>query len=78
VVGTVLILLGVNFGIIALIVPLAAAPLVLGFHVPYLAGTVLLVAGALGLARRLGRRMGLGLLGLYALYLALNLWHELR
>jgi cation:H+ antiporter len=78
VVGTVVILLGVNLGIIALVAPLVAAPLVLRLHVPYLAGTVLLVATCLGLARRLGRGTGLGLLGLYTSYLLLNLWRELR
>ncbi|HEV8676470.1 MAG TPA: hypothetical protein VGX21_20735 [Methylomirabilota bacterium] len=76
VVGTVVILLGVNLGIIALVAPLAADPLVLRLHAPYLIGTVLLVAAGLGLARRLGRGFGLVLVGLYGLYLALNLWHE--
>lgn len=78
VVGTVVILLGVNLGIIALVVPLAADPLVLRLHAPYLVGTVLVVAAGLGLARRLGRGFGLILVGLYGLYLALNLWQELQ
>jgi cation:H+ antiporter len=78
VVGTVVILLGVNLGLIALAMPLTADPRVLQLHVPYLAAVVLLVAAALGRARRLGRGMGGVLLGLYALYLGLNIWAELR
>ena len=74
VVGTVVILLAINLGLIALIQPLAAAPLVLRFHVPYLIGcTVLVALGLLG-AKRLGRGMGALLVGLSLLYLGLNLW----
>lgn len=72
VVGTVVILLGVNPSLIALAMPLIADPRVLQLHVPYLAAVVLLVAAALGRARPLGRGMGGVLLGLYALYLGLN------
>jgi cation:H+ antiporter len=78
VVGTVVILLGVNLGLIALVAPLVPDPLVLRLHLPYLVGTVLLVAGALARGQRLGRGMGLVLLALYALYLALNVWREFR
>ena len=78
VVGTVVILLGVNLGLIALVAPLVPDPLVLRLHLPYLVGTVLLVAGALARGQRLGRGMGRLLLALYALYLALNLWQEFR
>jgi cation:H+ antiporter len=78
VVGTVVILLGVNLGLIALAMPLTADPRVLHVHLPYLVGVVLLVAAALSRARRLGRGMGGLLLGLYVLYLGLNVWLELR
>lgn len=75
VVGTVVILLGLNLGLVALIHPLTADPLVLRLHAPYLVGCVVIVAGALLFVRRLGRSMGVLLLALYALYLALNLAH---
>ncbi len=42
VVGTLVILLGLNLGVIALVRPLAAAPLVLRLHIPYLIGVSLL------------------------------------
>jgi cation:H+ antiporter len=73
VVGTVIILLALNLGVITLIRPLAADPLVLHFHAPYLVGCTLLVAVALLWAKRLGRAMGALLVGLYLLYLAVNL-----
>jgi cation:H+ antiporter len=73
VVGTVVILLGVNLGIVALIRPLVADPFVVRFHVPYLIACIMLIATALLVAARLGRRMGLLLVSLYLLYLALNL-----
>jgi cation:H+ antiporter len=75
VVGTVVILLALNLGLVALMHPLTADPLVIRLHAPYLAGCVLIVAGALLWARRLGRPMGVLLLALCALYLALNLAH---
>lgn len=75
VVGTVIILLGVNLGIVALVRPLVADALVLRFHVPYLVGCVILVASALLVSRKLGRPMGFLLVGLYLFYLALNLRH---
>jgi cation:H+ antiporter len=75
VVGTVVILLTFNLGLVALIHPLTADPLVLRLHAPYLAGGVLIVALALAWAHRLGRPMGALLLALYALYLALNIAH---
>jgi cation:H+ antiporter len=73
VVGTVVILLAANLGLIALVTPLRVDPLVLRVHVPYLIGCTVLVAFALASARRLGRVMGAGLVGLYVLYLVLNL-----
>ena len=78
VVGTVVILLGVNLGLSALAAPLAADCRILHLHAPYLAAVVLLIVAALGRARRLGRGMGLVLLGLYGAYLGLNLWQEFR
>ncbi len=75
VVGTVVILLGFNLGAIALVRPLAADPLVLRLHIPYLIACTLLVGGALLAARRLGRGFGALLVLLYLLYLALNLPH---
>jgi len=45
VVGTVVILLGVNLGVVALVQPLVADPLVVRLHAPYLVGCILLVGG---------------------------------
>lgn len=75
VVGTVVILLAFNLGVIALAHPVTAAPLVLRLHTPYLIGCTLLVGAALLAARRLGRGMGGFLVLLYVLYLTLNLSH---
>jgi hypothetical protein len=72
-VGTVVILLGVNLGLVALVQPLIADPLVVRVHAPYLVGCLLLVGGALLVARALGRRMGSLLVALYLVYVALNL-----
>lgn len=73
IVGTVIIFLALNLGIIALIWPLMADPLVLRVHAPYLLGCTVLVAVALLWAAKLGRAMGAFLVGLYLLYLAVNL-----
>ena len=73
VVGTIIILLALNLGVIALIRPLTADPFVLRFHAPYLVGCTVLVAVALLWAKRLGRIMGALLVGLYLLYVAVNL-----
>jgi len=78
VVGTVVILLTLNLGLVAMIRPLTADPLVLRLHAPYLAGCILVVALALVSARRLGRPMGALLLALYAFYLVLNVSHMWR
>ena len=78
VVGTVVILLTFNLGLVAMIRPLTADPLVLRLHAPYLAGCILVVALAVVWARRLGRPMGALLLALYALYLVLNVSHMWR
>ena len=78
VVGTVVILLTLNLGLVAMIRPLTADPLVLRLHVPYLAGCILVVALALVWAQRLGRPMGALLLALYAFYLVLNVSHMWR
>jgi cation:H+ antiporter len=73
VVGTVIIVLAFNLGVISLIQPLAADSLVLRFHVPYLIGCTVLVGIALLRAKRLGRVMGTILIGLYLIYLTVNL-----
>jgi cation:H+ antiporter len=73
VVGTVVILLGVNLGLVALVQPVVADPLVVRLHAPYRVGGILLVGGAPGVAKELGRRMGSLLVSLYLVYLALNL-----
>lgn len=78
VVGTLVILLGLNLGLIASVRPLTADPLVLRLHAPFLVGVSLLVALALLRARKLGRGAGSLLAALYLLYLALNLQHMWR
>jgi cation:H+ antiporter len=75
VVGTTVVLLTFNLGVLAVIRPLAADPLVLRLHAPYLVGCTLLVAGGLLVLPRLGRRAGLVLVVLFAGYLGLNLRH---
>lgn len=78
VVGTIVVLLTFNLGLIPLMRPLTADPLVLRFHAPFLALCTLFVAIALLVARGLGRRMGALLVGLYVMYLAVNLAHMWR
>lgn len=73
VVGTTVVLLGLNAGLIALPAGLRPAPLARGFHLPFLAGCALLAAGLLLRGRRVGRGTGAILLGLFALYAAANL-----
>lgn len=64
-----------NLGVVALVQPLVADPLVVRLHAPYLVGCILLVGGALLVAQELGRRMGALLVALYLVYVALNLQH---
>lgn len=78
VVGTTIVLLGINLGVIALVRPLDADPLVLRFHAPFLAACVVLVAAALARGRALGWKLGVTLVGLYAVYLVVNLAHMWR
>jgi cation:H+ antiporter len=78
VVGTIVILLVLNLGLVAVVHPLTADPLVLRLHAPFLAGCIVVVSFALLWARRLGRLMGALLLGMYALYLGLNLTNMWR
>jgi cation:H+ antiporter len=73
VVGTVVILLTFNLGVIALARPLTVDPLVLRVHAPYLIACTVLVALALLWAAQLGRAMGALLVALYLLYLGINL-----
>jgi cation:H+ antiporter len=73
VVGTTVVLLTFNLGVIALLHPVSADPLVLRFHAPYLMVCALLVAAGLLGTRKLGRGMGLTLVSLYVVYLAVNL-----
>ena len=75
VVGTTVVLLTFNLGVLALIRPLLADPLVLRLHAPYLVACTLLVAGALLVLPRLGRGTGVVLVVLFAGYLGLNLRH---
>ena len=78
VVGTTVVLLTFNLGVLALIRPLVADPLVLRLHAPYLVACTLLVAGALLVLPRLGRGAGVVLVVLFAGYLGLNLQHVWR
>ena len=73
VVGTTVVLLTFNLGAIALLRPVIADPLVLRFHVPYLALCTLIVASVLLWGRKVGRRTGAFLVALYLVYLAVNL-----
>jgi cation:H+ antiporter len=75
VVGTMIILLTLNLGLVALVRPIAVDPWVLKFHVPYLIACVLLVGVLLIMAERLGRGTGTMLILLYLAYLAINLTH---
>jgi len=75
VVGTTVVLLTFNLGVLAVIRPLIADPLVLRLHAPYLVACALLVAGALLVLPRLGRGAGVVLVVLFAGYLGLNLRH---
>ena len=75
VVGTTIILLTLNLGLIALVRPIAVDPWVLKFHVPFLILCVLFVAALLVMAKRLGRWVGGMLILLYLAYLVINLQH---
>jgi cation:H+ antiporter len=78
VVGTTVVLLTFNLGVLAVIRPLVADPLVLRLHAPYLVACTLLVAGALLVLPGLGRAAGVVLVVLFAGYLGLNLRHMWR
>ncbi|MGH7845508.1 MAG: sodium:calcium antiporter [Candidatus Binatia bacterium] len=73
VVGTTIILLTFNLGLIALVRPITADPWVVKFHAPYLIVCVLLVGALLLVNKRLERWVGALLISLYLLYLAVNL-----
>jgi cation:H+ antiporter len=73
VVGTTLILLTLNLGLIAFVHPVTADPWVVKFHAPYLIACVLFVGALMLMTRRLGRWAGAGLTVLYLVYLAVNL-----
>lgn len=73
VVGTIVVLLTFNLGVIALLSPIAADPFVLRFHVPFLALCTLGVAAVLLAGRKVGRRTGAVLVLLYVVYLGVNL-----
>src|SRR5260370_11378376 len=75
VVGTTVVLLTFNLGVLAMIRPLIADPLVLRLHAPYLVACTLLVAGALLVLPRLGRSAGVVLVGLFNGYLGVKLRH---
>ncbi|MBI2219099.1 MAG: sodium:calcium antiporter [Candidatus Rokubacteria bacterium] len=72
VVGTLVVLVLFNLGVIALVRPLAADPLVLAFHAPYLGACAVVIATAFLVAKRLGRALGAGLIAAYVVYLGLN------
>jgi cation:H+ antiporter len=72
VVGTIIVLLTLNLGVVALVRPITADPLVLQLHGPYLIGCIVVVAAALLWARTLGRAMGASLAVFFLLYVALN------
>jgi cation:H+ antiporter len=72
VVGTTVILLTLNLGLIALIRPITVDLWVLRFHLPFLIGCVLLVGSLLMVTKRLGRVTGVVLILLYVIYLAVN------
>jgi cation:H+ antiporter len=78
VVGTTVVLLTFNLGVLAMVHPLAGDPLVLRLHAPYLVACTLLVAGALLILPRLGRGAGVILIVLFVGYLGLNLRHIWR
>ena len=72
VVGTTIILLTLNLGLIALLRPITADPWVLKFHAPYLIACVVFVGALLLVVKRLERWAGGLLIMLYLLYLAIN------
>ncbi len=72
-IGTTIILLTLNLGLIALVRPVTVDPWVLKFHVPFLIGCVLFVGALLMMAKRLERWTETVLILLYLLYLAVNL-----
>lgn len=73
VVGTTVIFLTLNLGLIALVRPITVDPWVLKFHVPFLIGCVVFVGALLMTTARLDRRVGAALILLYLFYLAVNL-----
>jgi cation:H+ antiporter len=73
VVGTTIILLTLNLGLIALVHPITADPWVLKFHAPYMIVCALFVGALLLVFKRLGRWAGTLLILLYLLYLGVNL-----
>ena len=73
VVGTTIILLTLNLGLMALIRPVTADPWILQFHVPFLIACVLFVGALLVVQKRLGRGTGSLLILLYLIYLGVNL-----
>jgi len=78
VVGTVVILLALNLGLVAMIHPLTADPIVVRLHVPFLAGCIVIVASVLLWTHRVGWGIGGLLVALYAIYLGLNIRHMWR
>lgn len=75
VVGTTIILLTLNLGLIALVRSITADPWILEFHAPYLIASVVFVAALMFMTNRLGRLAGAGLVLLYLVYLGVNLRH---
>ena len=73
VVGTLVVLLTLNLGLIAMVAPVSADPYVRAFHAPFMAACAIGVAAALLLFHRLGRGAGAALATAYVVYLAVNL-----
>jgi len=78
VVGTIVILLGFNLGVIALFRPVQAAPLILRLHAPFMVVCTLAVLLPLVVTKKVGRRMGLLLAVFFVAYVALNFWFRSR
>jgi cation:H+ antiporter len=78
VVGTVVVLLAFNLGVIALFRPLTAAPVILQFYGPLMILCTAAVLLMMVVARRVGRAMGLLLVGFFVVYAAVTFLNRSR